>query len=63
MDKLLTAKELSELTGINQNTIYRLARKGEIPYYKFGNAIRFNAKDFKKGETDGKTEILAKTIR
>ena len=63
MDKLLTAKELSELTGINQNTIYRLVRSGNIPYYKIGTAIRFNAEEFKKGETDEKTKILAETTR
>ena len=58
MDKYITAKELSELTGIAANSIYRLVRQGAIPYYQIGRHYRFKMSDFEKGGRYEKVEIL-----
>ncbi len=43
--KLITVKELSELTSIKEATIYLWAAKGDIPHYKIGQLVRFNPKE------------------
>ena len=41
--RLVTAKELATTLQLNEQTVYRLARKGEIPFVRIGNkAIRFD---------------------
>lgn len=41
--KMLQAKELAEITGTHQNTIYREAKKGNIPgCIRIGNRYLFN---------------------
>ena len=39
---LLTAKDLARLLGVSRSTIYRLARAGVIPSYRFRTLIRFD---------------------
>ncbi len=58
MDRYITTKELSELTGITANSIYRLVRAGAIKYYKIGRYYRFKMSDFEKGGSYEKVEIL-----
>ncbi|MHB9026937.1 MAG: helix-turn-helix domain-containing protein [Armatimonadota bacterium] len=36
-----TIKELAALLAVTEQTVYRLVRRGELPYYKFGRATRF----------------------
>lgn len=38
---MLSVKQVAELLNISIFTIYRLARKGEIPSYGIGRCIRF----------------------
>lgn len=41
--RLLTAKELAAALQLNAQTVYRLARSGEIPFVRIGKkAIRFD---------------------
>ena len=40
-----TAKELAELLRVTQTTIYRMARRGELPYYTIGRSMRFRKSD------------------
>ena len=40
-----TAKELAELLRVTQITIYRMARRGELPYYTIGRSMRFRQSD------------------
>ena len=41
--RLLTAKELAAALQLNEQTVYRLARSGEIPFVRIGKkAIRFD---------------------
>ncbi len=41
-DQLLTAQEAMKLLGISRNTLYALARRGELPGKKFGKSWRFH---------------------
>jgi len=63
---LLTAKQLSEATGLSQSQISTLARKGVIPFHDFSRGIGTERKrvsrrfDLKKVlEATEKTPLLA----
>ncbi len=43
--KLLTAKELSEIVAIKPKTIYSYADKGLIPHYKIESNVRFRGQE------------------
>ena len=45
MERLMTAKQVSELIEVKPSTIYSWVHVGLIPYVKLGKCIRF-----KKGE-------------
>ena len=34
-EKLMTAKEVAEYLRLDEHTVYRMARKGEIPAYAY----------------------------
>ncbi len=42
MEKLLTAKQLSEILEVKPDTVYDWVSRGLIPYVKLGRIIRFN---------------------
>jgi len=39
--EILTVKELAKYLKMNEHTVYRLARKGELPAVKIGGGWRF----------------------
>ena len=41
MEKLLTAKQVSELLEVKVSTVYEWTSRGVIPYVKLGRLIRF----------------------
>lgn len=41
MNKLYTARELSEIMQVSPKTIYKAAERGEIESYRIGKSIRF----------------------
>lgn len=41
MVKVLTTKEVSELTGIGQTNLYKLAHRGEIPCMRINSKYIF----------------------
>jgi len=41
MERLMTIKELAEYLQLEEHTIYKMARKGEIPAYKVAGQWRF----------------------
>ena len=43
-EKLMTVKEVAEYLQLDEHTIYRMARKGEIPAYKVAGQWRFKRK-------------------
>ena len=48
MEKILTAKELSQFLKLSESTIYKLASKGEIPGFKIGDSWRFELEEIQK---------------
>lgn len=52
MTKLITAEELAKHTGLTEDSIRKMAARGEIPSYKLGVKVRFNLE-----------EVLASTRR
>ena len=40
-----SVKELAELLGVCEMTIYRMMKRGEIAYYSIGRAKRFRRED------------------
>ena len=46
MEKCMSVREVAELMGVSEGTIYRLAnKKGGIKAYKVGGCIRFKPSD------------------
>jgi excisionase family DNA binding protein len=41
MEKLMTIKEVAEYLQLEEHTIYKMARKGEIPAFKIAGQWRF----------------------
>lgn len=42
--RAMTAEEVATLFGLNVNTIYTQARRGDIPSFRIGTAVRFDPK-------------------
>lgn len=40
-----TTSELAKLLRVTETTIYRMARRGELPYYAIGRSMRFRHVD------------------
>ena len=59
-DKLWTVKEVAEYLQLDEHTVYRMARKGEIPAYKVAGQWRFKRelieKWLEKHRLDGNKE-------
>ena len=55
MEKILTAKELSQFLKLSESTIYKLAFSGEIPAFKVGDSWRFELEEIQKMIRDSKT--------
>ena len=48
MEKIMTAKELSQFLKLSESTIYKLASNGEIPAFKIGDSWRFEMEEIQK---------------
>ncbi len=47
-EKLLTVKDVAEYLQLDEHTIYRMARKGEIPAYKVAGKTYSQEKRLRK---------------
>lgn len=45
MEKLLSVSELAAALGVNEETIRRLTRSGELPCTKVGKSVRYRLSD------------------
>jgi excisionase family DNA binding protein len=45
MDHLLSVREIARFLNLNEQTVYRLARKGKIPATKIGRQWRFRLEE------------------
>lgn len=55
--KPLTVKELSGLLGVHTDTIYKMARKREIPHFRIGGKILFSSHKVEAWIHDQETSI------
>ncbi len=61
MDKaVLTARQVAALLQMDQRTIYKLAKRGELPSFKVTNRWRFLRADIERWVEKKKGEILAR---
>lgn len=44
MSDYFTVRQCAEYLRVNPMTIYRMVKKGAIPYFRVGNSIRFHIK-------------------
>ena len=54
MEKIMTAKELSQFFKLSESTIYKLASNGDIPGFKIGDSWRFELEEIQKLIRDSK---------
>ena len=47
-EKLLTAKELSEWLSMSLPWVYKATEKGDLPFLKIGQAVRFDPEEIKR---------------
>ena len=48
MSRLWTAKDVAEYLGVNIQTVWEWARRGEIPCYRIGDFYRFKEVEIDK---------------
>ena len=56
VEELKSIKEVSSMLGVRYQTLYRALKRGEIPFYRIGRAIRLNPEEViqaVKGKTQG----------
>lgn len=41
-ETFVTARQIARVLGISTGTVYRLARRGELPSIRVGGSVRFN---------------------
>jgi excisionase family DNA binding protein len=58
MEKIMTAKELSQFLKLSESTIYKLASNGEIPGFKIGDSWRFELDEIQKMIRESKKQGL-----
>lgn len=47
-DRALTAEDVAALFALHPQTVYQQARRGEIPCFRIGTAVRFDPKRLKE---------------
>ncbi|HPU29087.1 MAG TPA: helix-turn-helix domain-containing protein [Syntrophorhabdaceae bacterium] len=61
MDKeVLTVKQVAEFFQMDERTIYKLAKQGDIPSFKVSNQWRFLKKDIESWVEKKKSEVMGK---
>ena len=60
--RIMTATEVAEYLKVNRETIYELAGKGQIPFFRIGIHLRFHRDAIENWTTDRTTsEVLKKS--
>jgi len=58
--KVLTVKQVAEFLQMDERTIYKLAKQGNIPSFKVSNQWRFLKKDIESWVEQKKSEVKEK---
>jgi len=56
MAKVLTLQEVAKYLRVHPSTVYRLAKKGQIPAFKLGSDWRFNLESIDQWLAASETE-------
>ena len=59
----MTAKEVAQMLGISPKTVFKLARKGRIPSFRVGTAVRFEPRlviDWLRQQRTGQPNVRTK---
>jgi len=59
--RIMTATEVADYLKVNPDTIYVLAGKGQIPFFRIGIHLRFHRDAIEKWMTDRTSEVLKKS--
>jgi excisionase family DNA binding protein len=59
--EVLTVKEVAEYLQMDERTLYKLAKKGEIPSFKISNKWRFLKRDIESWIEGKKSEVREKS--
>ena len=55
MAKVLTLQEVAKYLRVHPSTVYRLAKKGQIPAFKLGSDWRFNSESIDRWRSEQDT--------
>ena len=58
--RIMTTAEVAEYLHVHPSTIYKMATKGQIPFFRVGFDYRFHRDAIDKWMTDGTSEELTK---
>jgi excisionase family DNA binding protein len=50
MKRSFTITELAERWGVSRSTVYRLMKRGEVPFFKVGSTRRVRVEDVEQAE-------------
>ena len=59
MDQALTVKDIARLLQVDEKTVYRLTKKGELPGFKVAGSWRFKQADMDAWVERQKVVVLA----
>jgi excisionase family DNA binding protein len=59
--RIITVAEVAEYLRVHQSTIYKMATRRQIPFFKIGFDYRFHRDAIDKWMTDGTSEVLKKS--
>lgn len=59
-NEVLTVKQVAEFLQMDERTIYKLAKQGDIPSFKVSNQWRFLKKDIENWVEQKKSEVKEK---
>ena len=62
-EKLMTLKEVAEYLRLNEHTVYRMARKGEIPAFKIAGQWRFKKEVIDKWISEQSLERVLQNVK
>ena len=59
--RIMTTAEVAEYLHVHPTTIYKMAARGQIPFFRIGFDYRFHRDAIDKWMNDGTSDVLKKT--
>ena len=61
-EKLVGYKEVADALGISKHAVYRQMQRRKIPYFKFGQSVRFQLSDV-RAKIESSCQVAAQPVR